>query len=119
MAFLPEVLIMQGPVYAELAPVRRRQRWMLVLRATVLGFLAGSVGGVVLGLTSWRWGWPTSAWSALVPPAAGAALGAVFGLAWLRTWRAAAAAVGGHYRLKDRALTALAFGSRPWMPPLD
>jgi hypothetical protein len=109
---------LESLTYGRLAPVRRRQRWMLVLRSAVLGFLVGSVGGVLLGLSSWLWGWPASAWSALVPAAAGAALGTAFGFVWVRNWTSAAAAVDAHYRLKDRALTALAFVTRPSTTPM-
>ncbi len=116
---------MNRPVYRELTPVRRRQRWLLVLRTTAWGLLAGSVAGLLLGLSRWASDW-ASGW--LLPGpipglaiasviAAGPVLGFLIGLAWRRlgdrSWRHAALAVDQHYHLKDRAATALTFLNKP------
>jgi len=48
---------MQGPVFAKLAPVRRRQQWLQILRTCALGLLAGSLAGLVLMLfEAWLYG---------------------------------------------------------------
>src|SRR5262249_57724158 len=61
---------MQGPVYNELTPVRRRQRWLFAWRTTVLGVLAGSVACLAVLLAAWLTG------RAELLPAAGAVLAA-------------------------------------------
>jgi hypothetical protein len=100
---------MQSPIYSELAPIRRRQQGMFAIRTVVLGMLAGSAAGGVLGLSRWLWGWPGSPISAVAALMAGPVLGLLVGIVWRRTWHDAAAAVDSHYGLKDRATTALAF----------
>jgi hypothetical protein len=104
---------MQSPLYTKLAPVQRRQRWLFALRTAVLGLLAGSLGGIGLGLARALAGWPIAPWAAAAVLASGPLVGALVGLVWPRGWRAAAAAVDAHYRLKDRSTTALAFAIRP------
>jgi hypothetical protein len=103
---------MQGPVYAELAPVRRRQQSLLILWTTSQGLLVGAAAGVVLGLARLA-GWAITPWQAAAVLLAGPALGFLVGLAWRRSWHEAAAAVDVHYELKDRAVTALAFLAKP------
>src|SRR5262245_6418989 len=104
---------MQGPVYAQLAPVRRRQQCLRVLKAAALGLLVGAVVAVVLGAGRWLGGWAVGPVVGGAVVAAGFLLGALAGLFWRRNWRGAAAAVDAHYKLKDRAATALAFVGRP------
>ena len=104
---------MQGTIYVELAPVRRRQQGMFALWTTVFGLLAGSAAGLVLGLTRWMTGWPGSPLVAVAVLAAGPLAGILVGLLWRRSWHYAAAAVDSHYGLKDRATTALAFLTKP------
>ncbi len=104
---------MRGPVQTSLAPVRRRQRWLLVLKAVVLGLLGGAAAGLALGLAKWFNVLPISTATGLAVVAAGPVLGVLVGLLWQRGWAAAAAAVDRHYELKDRAATALAFSARP------
>jgi hypothetical protein len=104
---------MLEPLYAKLAPVRRRQRWLLIVRTAVLGMLAGSLAGLALGVGRWLAGSPVLPWVGFAAVAAGPIVGALAGLLWGRSWRLAAAAVDGHYQLKDRAATALVFSGRP------
>jgi hypothetical protein len=109
---------MKGRIYRGLEPVRRRQQAQLVARAGVLGLLASSVVGI--GLGAWKWGMgvplaPAWAWSVL---AAGPVLGALVGLIRSWSWQQAARAVDDHYRLKDRAITALDFLGKAQTTPL-
>lgn len=104
---------MQSPVYAKLAPVRRRQRWLFTLRAAIVGLLVAALAGVVLGLGRWLLHWPVLPWAGTVTLLTGPVLGLLVGLLWPRSWHAAAAAVDRHCNLKDRATTALAFVSKP------
>jgi hypothetical protein len=103
---------MQGPIYAELAPVRRRQQSLFVLRTASYGLLAGAVAGIALGLGRWLAGWQVSPTIAAAVLLAGPILGILVGLLWRRSWRGAAMAVDRRYQLKDRAATALAFLTR-------
>ena len=66
---------MQGPVHAQLAPVRRRQQWLLILRTVAVGLLAGSLGGFLLGLGRWLAGWPFPVLAGIGLVAAGPVLG--------------------------------------------
>jgi hypothetical protein len=109
---------MQGPVYKELTPVRTRQRRLLILRTTVLGLLAGSLGGIGVALARWLAAPALPVWSPAAVILAGLLLGVGVGLIWRRTWHLAAAAVDGHYQLKDRAATALAFVTMPSTTPV-
>src|SRR5262249_7391720 len=99
---------MHTSVHDALAPVRHRQRLLNVVRATVYGLLIGSVAGIAFALTQWSLTGTVSAWVAAVI-VAGPVLGIVVGLCWRRPWQKAAAAVDGHYELKDRSATALDF----------
>jgi hypothetical protein len=104
---------MQGPVYNELLPVRRRQRWFLAMRWAVLGLLAGSVAALVLEGICWQRDWPVpyaAVGAVLLGPAL---LAGALGFVWGRSWHTAAAAVDSSYHLKDRAATALAFVTKP------
>jgi hypothetical protein len=98
---------MPDGIFGLLDPVRRRQRTLLVLRWAVLGLLAGSLFSLVAGI--WRWqnlSQSVQFWALaflVVGPLAGALVGV---LRW-RGWKSAAAAVDTHYRLKDRAITAV------------
>jgi len=104
---------MQGLIFSELAPVRRRQQGMFALWTTVVGLLASSTVGIILGIARWITSWPASPLVAMAVLAAGPILGLVIGLAWRRSWQAAAVAVDEHYGLKDRASSALAFLAKP------
>jgi hypothetical protein len=114
---------MERSVYEALAPVRRRQQMALMLRAAAAGLLAGACAAALVGLARL---WPAALgglgdwlFSRATPTslvvgflAGGPALGALVGLCWRRGWHTAAVAVDQHYRLKDRAVTALEFVRR-------
>ncbi len=104
---------MRGPIYRELTPVHRRQRWLLVLRTTIWGLLLGSLAGIALGLVRWLSSEPFPGVAIAAVIAAGPVLGFLIGLLWKRSWGQAAAAVDQHYGLKDRAATALTFLNKP------
>src|SRR5262245_18253760 len=99
---------MHSSVHDALDPVRHRQRLLNAVRATVYGLLIGSVAGIAFAMTQWSLTGTVSAWVAGVI-AAGPVLGLIVGLCWRRPWQLAAAAVDGHYQLKDRSATALDF----------
>src|SRR5947209_3173001 len=96
-----------------LAPVRRRQRRLLVLRATAWGLLAGAAGSLVLLLAFWWTEQPLLLGTALAVLGAAPLAGAWSGARRRRTWGDAAAAVDAHYRLKDRVISALEFAAEP------
>ena len=102
---------MPPTVHSALAPVRHRQRLLNAVGGTVFGLFAGSAAGVAAALTEWGLTGAVSAWVAAVI-AAGPVLGLLAGLAWRRPWGHAAAAVDGHYHLKDRSATALDFTAK-------
>jgi hypothetical protein len=104
---------MKESVYAALKPVKGRQQLAFALRAAVFGLVAGSLAGIVLGVgrlfLGWSVPWPTAA----AVLAAGPVLGLLLGIILRRSWHHAAAAVDGHYQLKDRSVTALEFLRKP------
>lgn len=102
---------MRENLFRQLQPIRQRQRTVNVIRAAVWGLAGGSVAATVLGILRLA-GTLSSAgtgWGVLLGvPLVVAASAAVWG--WLKTdWLPAARAVDGHYELKDRTETALAF----------
>ena len=103
--------IMREILFRQLQPVRQRQWAERVVRATSWGLATGSIAAAVLGilrLVGWLSATGTG-WGVLLGlPMAAAASAAVWG--WFKTdWLPAARAVDGHYELKDRTETALAF----------
>jgi len=104
---------MKESVFAALKPVKGRQQLAFALRAAVFGLVAGSLAGIVLGVgrlfLGWSVPWPTAA----AVLAAGPVLGLLIGIILRRSWHHAAAAVDGHYQLKDRSVTALEFLHKP------
>jgi hypothetical protein len=115
---------MENSVYGALAPVRRRQRLAFLLWAAAAGLLLGACAAGLVGLARWQsaalawlsdWLFARATPASLVAGclAGGPVLGALVGLCWRRNWHDAAAAVDRHYRLKDRAVTALEFTRRP------
>ena len=102
---------MHEVLFRQLQPVRQRQRTASVLRAAVWGLGGGSIAAAVLGVLRLV-GWLSTTgtgWGLLLGlPIAAAVSTAIWG--WLKTdWLPAARAVDGHYELKDRTETALAF----------
>lgn len=102
---------MRETLFRQLQPVRQRQWTVSVVRAAAWGLGGGSVAAAVLGMLRVI-GWLSTSgtgWGVLLGfPIAAAASAAVWG--WLKgDWLPAARAVDGHYELKDRTETALAF----------
>lgn len=110
---------MERAIYGRLALVRRRQRRLFVERMASAGLLVGSLAGLALAGGRFLAEWPIAAWQPALAFLIGPALGALVGCFWPQRWRAAAAAVDAHYRLKDRAVTALAFLGKTEKSPLD
>ena len=96
-------------IQSRLDPVRRRQQQRLAISLAAWGLLASSLVLAIWAAGRWLIGWELTAAWALGVAVAGPAAGYLAGLAWRRDWHAAALAIDAHYRLKDRAATALAF----------
>src|SRR6185312_1485283 len=103
---------MSARIYRELRPVRRRQREVLMVRATVLGLLAGSLAGIGLGIWKWTGGHAVSTVTMVAVLAGGPIVGMIVGALWRKGWNEAASAVDSRYALKDRTVTALDFMAR-------
>ena len=78
------------------------------MRSAAWGLIAGSVGGVVLGVARLL-GWPVSTSLALSVMVGGPEVAILFALFRGRSDKGAASAIDAHYKLKDRARTALDF----------
>jgi hypothetical protein len=109
---------MSGRIYRELRPVRRRQRELLLMRSASFGLLAGSLGGIGLGIWRWSSGQPIPAGSVSAILLGGPVLGLIVGALWRQGWHDAAAAIDTQYGLKDRIVTALDFLRRNRATPL-
>lgn len=100
-------------IQSRLDPVRRRQQHVRAIYLATWALLFSSLLLVVWGAGRWLLGWElTAAWAAAIA-IAGPVLGYILGLIWRRDWHDAAVAIDAHYRLKDRAATALAFLRKP------
>jgi hypothetical protein len=104
---------MKKSIYAALKPVRVRQQTLFALRCAVLGLGIAAVVGLALGAARLLFGLELPAGARVAVLAAGPLLGLLAGLLLRRNWHGAGAAVDGHYGLKDRAVTALAFAEQP------
>jgi hypothetical protein len=102
---------MKQAIHAALEPVRARQQTAFILRCVAVGLLAAAAVGLTLGIVRLVTGQDVSAGVAVL--GVGPLVGLLVGLAVRRGWHAAATAVDGHYQLKDRTVTALAFAERP------
>ena len=102
---------MKQAIHAALRPVRARQQLLFALRCGTVGLAAGAATGLALGLGRLL-GLTVSPTAGVAALAAGPVLGLLAGLVLRRSWHTAASAVDGHYGLKDRAVTALAFADQ-------
>jgi hypothetical protein len=109
---------MKLEILAILAGVRRRQQQSRAVQMAVWGLLAGAVVGIGVGVWKLAATQPIAPWMAAVLLLAGPVVGLIAGLVWRRHLHAAAIAVDWHYRLKDRAVTALEFVEREAASPL-
>src|SRR4051812_2098119 len=105
--------MMRQALYSVLRPLRTRQQLLFALRCAALGLIASAVVGLVVGVCRLAWGLEVGTAARVGLLVAGPVLGLLVGLLLQRSWRGAAAAVDEHYRLKDRAVTALAFAHQP------
>jgi len=99
-----------------LEPVRFRQQLLRAIAFAAYGLLIGAIFGAFTAVAIY-WNPTISMWTPLAVVAAGVVLGFVAGLVWQRRVSEAAAAVDRHYRLKDRASSALEFAARPELTP--
>lgn len=102
---------MRDILFRQLQPIRQRQQTVYIVCAAAWGLAGGSVAATVWGILRLA-GLLSSAgvgWGVLLGiPLAAAVVAGVWG--WLKPdWLPAARAVDGHYELKDRTETALAF----------
>jgi hypothetical protein len=95
-------------IVERLEPVRRRQLRLEVVHSAVLGLLASSCAAGGLGILRWQGAGAVSGWAVAIL-LAGPVLGALVALVRGRSAQAAARATDGHYRLKDRTVSAVDF----------
>ncbi|MHC4398541.1 MAG: hypothetical protein ACYTG0_02565 [Planctomycetota bacterium] len=99
---------MTEQIHGRLNAVRSRQRWQLGLKIGSLGLLIGSSLAILLAMARLL-GMDLSPWVTIWLSLGGLGLGLAAGLLTGCSWKRAARAVDSHYRLKDRAATALEF----------
>jgi hypothetical protein len=104
---------MKQAIYDALKPVRARQQCQFAIRCVAAGVAASAAAGLMLGVGRLAFDWTLSPLVVGAALAAGPVVGLLTGLVLRRRWHAAAAAVDGHYGLKDRTVTALAFADQP------
>ncbi len=100
-------------IQSRLDPVRRRQQLLRALYLAAWGLLASGVILAAWAVGRWFAAWELTLAAGTCVFIAGPVMGLLIGLAWRRDWHGAAIAVDEHYRLKDRAATALAFVAKP------
>ena len=100
---------MRESLLSTLSPVRGRQQMRFALRCGAIGLLAAGVAGAALGVARIALGLELPLSASLGVLLAGPVAGLLVGIILRRTLHEAASAVDGHYGLKDRAVTALAF----------
>jgi hypothetical protein len=103
---------MRQAIYGALKPVRARQQVLFALRCAAVGLGAAAVVGLALGAARLVFGWELPAILRIGVLVAGPIVGLLVGLILQRRWHDAGSAVDGHYGLKDRAVTALAFADQ-------
>ncbi|HUE70740.1 MAG TPA: hypothetical protein VMP01_07600 [Pirellulaceae bacterium] len=99
-------------VQLHLQPVRVRQRLQRALAIGGWGLLTGSMIGLIAAAVNFWFGLLMASWIPLAIAFVGVAAGMLAGWLWQHELREAAFAVDQHYRLKDRATTALEFAGR-------
>lgn len=113
---------MKSEILSVLAAVRRRQQWMSALRVLCFGVLGGAAAAFIVGTVHFTMAIGRAAFGKWVHTAdviptewgfgllaAGAIAGVGLALFRRGRWETAAIAVDGHYRLKDRTISALEF----------
>jgi hypothetical protein len=106
-------MMMNEPLYNALKPVKSRQQTQFALRSLFAGLLVGAVVGFGLGICRLVFGITFPVGLNIAVLVAGPVIGLLCGLMLRRTWHSAAVAVDGHYDLKDRTVSALAFANQP------
>ncbi len=104
---------MRNMIHAALRPLRTRQQLLLALRFAALGLAVSAGVGLIVGVVRLVFEIELSLVARLGLLVLGPVVGLLIGLFARRSWHGAAAAVDGHYRLKDRTVTALAFANEP------
>jgi hypothetical protein len=103
---------MKEALLGAIKPVKARQQSVFTIHCIVAGLLVAAVGGLAGGVARLAFDldlpWAVSAAVLAVGPV----VGLLIGLTFRRDDHGAAAAIDGHYGLKDRTVTALAFASQ-------
>lgn len=109
---------MTNPIEIQLQPVRVRQAYSTAVKWGVYGLLAGSIAAAFFA--GFRFGAElnVSPFWGLALVAAGPILGALAGFVFRNGFHSAASVVDAHYKLKDRAQTALLFSRQAQRTPL-
>src|SRR5262245_674611 len=94
---------------ARLNPVRRRQQFLGGLSGAAWAVLVSAVVVFVCAMGRWFAGWQISIGLMIGVLCAAPVVGYAFSYIRRRSWHGAAVAIDAHYRLKDRATTALEF----------
>src|SRR4051794_26931460 len=102
---------MRGRIHGSLKPVVQRQLGQLLIRSAARGLVVGSAGGIALGVARLL-GWPISPSLPIACLLGAPVFAVILGAIVSRGYKAAASAVDAHYKLKDRASTALDFAAR-------
>ena len=102
---------MRDRIQGSLRPVRRRQMGLLLMKSAAWGLVAGSACAIGLGVAR-RLGYTISPTLVLGVLFGGPEVAVLLTLLRGRSLKGAAAAVDAHYHLKDRARTALDFGTK-------
>ena len=104
---------MKSAIHAALKPVRARQQFLHALRLAALGLVLSGGIGLIVGFVRLVFDIEMATTLRVGLLAAGPIVGLRIGLFVRRSWHGAATAVDGHYGLKDRTVTALAFANDP------
>lgn len=103
---------MKAALLSALQPVKARQQSVFTIHCLFAGLLVAAVGGLAGGVARLAFDLDLPLVLSAVLLAVGPVVGLLIGLTFRRDFHGAAAAIDGHYALKDRTVTALAFANQ-------